>query len=583
VTRSVHTGDSLKLYRRLFSYALPYKWVFLAGVLGMAITAVTAGTFTALMKPLIDDGFVNRDADTIRLLPLTIVGLFLLRGVGNVLAEYGMSWVSQRVIFDLRNAIFRRLVALPSSFYERNATGQLISKLIFNVGQMAGTVTNVVLTIVADSLTVVVLFGWLIYLNWKLTLLFVVLLPISTAMLRVMSKRFRKTSHEIQASMGDISQVTQEAAEGQRVVKAFRGEEAEIRAFVAASERSRRQFMRRVAVSAVGMGLLQVVGAVALALVIYLALFMGEISAGGFTSYVSATVWMMGPTRRLAKVNEQIQTGLAAAQSAFELLDEPAEDDTGTRELADVRGDIEYRGVTFGYDGAEGPALNDVSFRVAPGQTLALVGASGSGKTTCASLLPRFYRVEQGEIRLDGVNINELKLANLRDQIALVGQEPVLFDDSLRNNIAYGARGPIDDALLMEAARAAHVLEFAERLPQGLDTPVGERGSRLSGGQRQRVAIARALYKNAPILVLDEATSALDSESERYVQAAMQELMRERTTLVIAHRLSTVEHADHIVVLNRGRVAESGTHTELLAKNGIYAGLYRNQFNDTAG
>jgi subfamily B ATP-binding cassette protein MsbA len=310
---------------------------------------------------------------------------------------------------------------------------------------------------------------------------------------------------------------------------------------------------------------------------------MGEISAGGFTSYVSATVWMMGPTRRLAKVNEQIQTGLAAAQSAFELLDEPAEDDTGTRELADVRGDIEYRGVTFGYDGAEGPALNDVSFRVAPGQTLALVGASGSGKTTCASLLPRFYRVEQGEIRLDGVNINELKLANLRDQIALVGQEPVLFDDSLRNNIAYGARGPIDDALLMEAARAAHVLEFAERLPQGLDTPVGERGSRLSGGQRQRVAIARALYKNAPILVLDEATSALDSESERYVQAAMQELMRERTTLVIAHRLSTVEHADHIVVLNRGRVAESGTHTELLAKNGIYAGLYRNQFNDTAG
>jgi subfamily B ATP-binding cassette protein MsbA len=428
-----------------------------------------------------------------------------------------------------------------------------------------------------------VLFGWLIYLNWKLTLLFVVLLPISTAMLRVMSKRFRKTSHEIQASMGDISQVTQEAAEGQRVVKAFRGEEAEIRAFVAASERSRRQFMRRVAVSAVGMGLLQVVGAVALALVIYLALFMGEISAGGFTSYVSATVWMMGPTRRLAKVNEQIQTGLAAAQSAFELLDEPAEDDTGTRELADVRGDIEYRGVTFGYDGAEGPALNDVSFRVAPGQTLALVGASGSGKTTCASLLPRFYRVEQGEIRLDGVNINELKLANLRDQIALVGQEPVLFDDSLRNNIAYGARGPIDDALLMEAARAAHVLEFAERLPQGLDTPVGERGSRLSGGQRQRVAIARALYKNAPILVLDEATSALDSESERYVQAAMQELMRERTTLVIAHRLSTVEHADHIVVLNRGRVAESGTHTELLAKNGIYAGLYRNQFNDTAG
>jgi subfamily B ATP-binding cassette protein MsbA len=448
---------------------------------------------------------------------------------------------------------------------------------------MAGTVTNVLLTVVTDGLTVIVLFVWLWILNWKLTLLFAALLPFSTLMLRQMSKRFRKTSHEIQASMGEISQVTQEAAEGQRVVKAFRGEAVEIAAFRKASERSRRQVMRKVAVSSIGMSLLQVLGAVALALVIHIALTTGEITAGGFASYIAATIWMMGPTRRLAKVNEQIQTGLAAADSAFALLDEAAEDDSGTRELRNVRGDIEYRGVTFRYDGAQRPALCEVSFHVAAGQTLALVGASGSGKTTCASLLPRFYRVQQGEIRLDGVNINELTLANLRDQIALVGQEPMLFDDTLRNNIAYGARGPVDEARVLEAARAAHVLEFASRLPQGLDTPLGERGIRLSGGQRQRVAIARALYKNAPILVLDEATSALDSESERYVQVAVQELMRNRTTLVIAHRLSTVERADQIVVLNQGRVAECGTHRELLARNGIYAALYRNQLNEAAG
>lgn len=574
--------DSVQLYRRLLGYALPYKAMFLVGVVGMVLMAATAGTFTALMKPLIDDGFVGRDAAAIRYLPFAIVGVFLMRGFANVLAEYGMSWVSQRVMFDLRNAIFQRLVALPTSFYEHNTTGKLISKIIFNVGQMAGIVTSTVLTLITDSLTVIVLFGWMLYLNWKLTLLFVVLLPITTAMLRYMSKRFRKTSHEIQASMGEISQVTQEAAEGQRVVKAYRGEAAALHAFAAANDRSRRQVMRKVAVSAIGMGLLQLVGAIGLAVVIYLALATGQISAGGFASYVSAAIWMMGPTRRLAKVNEQIQTGLAAAHSAFELLDEPIEDDSGTRELKQVRGDVEYQNVSYRYPGTDQEALRNVSFSIKAGQMVALVGASGSGKTTCASLLPRFYRVEQGALLLDDVNVNELKLANLRDQIALVGQEAILFDDTLRNNIAYGTRAPIDEARLQDAVRAAYVLEFAERLPDGLDTRVGERGSRLSGGQRQRVAIARALYKNAPILILDEATSALDTESERFVQSAMQQLMKGRSTLVIAHRLSTVEHADRIVVLAQGQVVETGTHAELLARDGVYAGLYRSQFNAPA-
>jgi subfamily B ATP-binding cassette protein MsbA len=340
--------------------------------------------------------------------------------------------------------------------------------------------------------------------------------------------------------------------------------------------------MRKVAVSSLGMGLLEFVAAVSLSIVIMYAMQTGEITAGGFASFVAASLWLTGPARRLSRVNETIQTGLAAAHSAFTLIDEAPEQDDGMIELATARGHVEFRGVGFRYPQADKDAVTGISFTIEPGQTLALVGSSGSGKTTLASLLPRFYRTAHGEILLDGVNLNALKLADLRRHIALVGQETLLFDDTIANNIAYGQAGPIDAARLTEAARAAYVLEFAERLPDGLQTRVGERGMRLSGGQRQRVAIARALYKNAPILILDEATSALDTESERYVQEAMRRLMADRTTLVIAHRLSTVEHANRILVLAQGRIVESGTHAELLARNGVYASLYRSQFNDAA-
>jgi subfamily B ATP-binding cassette protein MsbA len=490
-----------------------------------------------------------------------------------------VSWVGRRITFDIRNAIFTHLTRLPSGFYDTNASGSLISKLIYDVEQIAAAVTESIFVIVRDGLTVVAMAAWMIYLNWKLTIFFAILAPISSLLVRAMSQRFRKTSRQIQKSMGEISQVTQQATEGQRVVKAFGGQETEIRAFTEVNERNRRQAMRKVMVSAVGMGLVQLLAAIALALVIYFALLSGEITAGGFVSYITAVTWMMNPAKRLSKINETIQTGLAAAHSAFTLMDEPAETDTGTVTLADVRGRIEYRHVGFRYPVAESEALQDVSFTIEPGQTVALVGASGSGKTTTASLLPRFYRVNEGEIRLDERNINDLVLADLRRHIAIVGQETLLFDDTIRHNIAYGHEGPIDADRVMQAARAAHVLEFAQKLPQGLDALVGERGMRVSGGQRQRIAIARALYKNAPILILDEATSSLDTESERLVQAAMQKLMENRTTLVIAHRLSTVEHADRIVVLAQGRVVESGTHRELLAQNGVYAGLYRIQFS----
>jgi len=583
VSKTTDSTSSLQLYRRLLGYALPYKWKFLIAVIGMVVMSATSASFAALMKPLIDKGFVGKDMDTIRLIPPLIVLLFLVRGVANFVGQYSISWVGRRVTFDIRNAIFVHLTRLPSGFYDTNASGGLIARLIFNVEQIAATVTEALFVVVRDGLSVIAMAGWMIYLNWKLTIFFAVLVPISSLLVRAMSQRFRKTSRQIQLSMGEISQVTQEAIEGQRVVKAFGGQQREVDAFTVANEKYRRQAMRKVTVSAVGTGLVQLLAAIALALVIYFALLSGEITAGGFISYITAVTWMMNPAKRLSNINETIQTGLAAAESAFALLDEPIETDTGTRTLERAQGRIEFRNVGFRYPVAESDALQDVSFMIEPGQTVALVGSSGGGKTTTANLMPRFYRVSQGEIQLDGINVNDLVLSNLRSHIAIVGQETLLFDDTIGNNIAYGSAGQIDDARLMQAAKAAHVLEFAMKLPDGLNARVGEKGMRLSGGQRQRVAIARALYKNAPILILDEATSALDTESERLVQDAMQKLMKNRTTLVIAHRLSTVEHADRIVVLANGKVAENGTHKELLARNGIYAGLYRIQFSDTPG
>ncbi len=579
---SADTQRDLRLYRRLFEYAWPHKGVFLLSVLGAVMLSATAAGFAALMKPLMDEGFVGRRPDVIQIIPLVLVVLFVFRGIGNFLSQYAISWVGRRIIADIRNAVFAHLTRLPCAFYDLHPSGMLISKLLFDVEQIANAVNNAIFVVIRDGLTVLALFALMLYLDWKLTLIFLVLAPVSAVLIRVMSRRFRKTSHRIQTSMGEISQVTQEAAEGQRVVKAFGAEAQERRAFAAANENNRREIMRKVAVSSIGVPIIQFIASLALALVIYVALNFGSITAGTFVSFIAAISSMINPAKRLTQVNEVIQASLAAAQSVFGLLDEPAEPDTGTVELKAVHGRIEYRDVRFRYPAAAMDALDGVSFTVEPGQTVALVGASGGGKTSCASLLPRFYPVSAGAILLDGVNLNDLTLANLRTQLALVGQETLLFDDTIGNNIAYGARGAVDEQRLREAARAAHVLEFAERLPAGLDTQIGVRGIRLSGGQRQRIAIARALYKNAPILVLDEATSALDTESERYVQEAMRKLMQNRTTLVIAHRLSTVEHADRIVVLARGHVAETGTHAELLARNGIYAGLYRNRFNEAA-
>jgi subfamily B ATP-binding cassette protein MsbA len=582
-TSAVHS--TLRLYRRLMAYVWPYKWVFLASILGMAVVSSTEGAFAWIMKPLIDGGFVKNDATSIRYVPMLIIGIFVARGLFGFLASYATNWVGRNVIFRIRSQMFTRLVHLPSRFFDAHSSGILISKLIYDVEQVMNAATKAFTSMVKDSLSLVFLLAWMLYLNWQLTLLFLLLAPIIALSVRTISQRFRKTSRQIQQSMGEITHVVQEAIEGQRVVKIFCAQDAETRAFNEVNARNLKQAMRKATAAAINVPVVELLAAIGVAIAIYFAMQQssaGRLTAGEFTSYITAMGLLMPPIKRLSMVNEVIQTGMAAAQSVFGLIDESPEADPGTQEIARASGRIEYRHVGFRYPVSNRPVLDDVSFRIEPGETLALVGASGSGKTTAANLLPRFYMVESGEILLEGININTLKLNNLRSHIALVSQETVLFDDSIRNNIAYGKEGPIDDARIVEAARAAHVLDFAQQQPEGLDTLVGERGVRLSGGQRQRIAIARALYKNAPILILDEATSALDTESERLVQEAMRELMRNRTTLVIAHRLSTIENANRILVLTQGKVVETGTHAELLARNGAYARLYRLQFSDSA-
>ncbi|MBS1236013.1 MAG: Lipid export ATP-binding/permease protein MsbA, partial [Proteobacteria bacterium] len=498
--------STLRLYRRLMAYVWPYKWVFLASILGMAVVSVTEGGFAWIMKPLIDGGFVKNDASSIRYVPMLIIGIFVARGLFGFMASYATNWVGRQVIFQIRSQMFTRLVHLPSRFFDAHSSGILISKLIYDVEQVMNAATKAFTSVVKDSLSLVFLLGWMLYLNWKLTLLFMLLAPVIALTVRMISQRFRKSSRLIQQSMGEITHVVQEAIEGQRVVKIFCAQDVESRAFDQVNARNLKQAMKKATAAAINVPVVELLAAIGVAIAIYFAMQQssaGHLTAGEFTSYITAMGLMMPAIKRLSMVNEVIQTGMAAAQSVFGLIDETPEADVGTQEIPRVIGRIEYRQVGFRYPVSNAPVLDDVSFRIEPGEILALVGASGSGKTTAANLLPRFYMADAGEILLDGMNINTLKLNNLRSHIALVSQETMLFDDSIRNNIAYGKEGPIDDARIVEAARAAHVLDFAQQQPEGLDTLVGERGVRLSGGQRQRIAIARALYKNAPILILD--------------------------------------------------------------------------------
>ena len=572
---------SRALYLRLLRHVFPYWRVFLTSVLSMVVVAASEPAFPALLKPMLDGSFVSKDQTLMLMIPMLLILLFLVRGVATYVSTYSISWVANKLVVDLRDLMFRNLVNLPTQYYDTQSSGVLISKLTFDVTQVTAAATSVVTVLVRDALTVIGLLSWMLYINWKLTLIALSVTPVTALIIKLFSVRLRNTSRAVQRSMGDITHVVEEAIECQNVVKIFGGQKYETARFFDAIDAARRSAMKQIMASAANVPLVQFVAAVALAAIIYVATLQSagnETTVGGFVSFITAMLLLFAPLKRLTSVSEAMQRGLAASESVFELIDQKPEPDSGTQPLPRARGELEFRRVDFQYMHATQPTLSDISLRIAPGETIALVGSSGSGKTTLVNLIPRFYHPTSGQILLDGHDIEAVRLADLRGNIALVSQDVVLFNDTVAGNIAYGPMSAKSEAEIIAAAEAAHAMEFIGDMPEGLRTFIGENGVRLSGGQRQRLAIARALLKDAPVLILDEATSALDTESERHVQAALETLMQGRTTIVIAHRLSTIENADRIVVMQKGRIAEIGTHQELLALDGLYANLYRIQF-----
>jgi subfamily B ATP-binding cassette protein MsbA len=571
------------IYRRLLAYVWPHWRAFFIAIAALILVAATEASFAAFLKPMMDGSFVDKDPEIIKLTPFVLIGIFLLRGGAAFVSSYLMSWVAQKVICTLRGEMFEQLLRLPVNFFDNTPSGTLISKLIYDVQQVARASTDVVTTLVRDSFTVFGLLGWMFYLNWQLASILMLGTPLIAQAIHVINRRFRRYSTRIQNSMGNVAQIAEEAIDGQRVVKTFGGQEYEQTRFTQANEKNRRLNMKMAATNAASVPVVQMVAAVASAIVITIALkqvAQDALSVGSFMSFIASMMMLHSPMKRLTKIASSLQQGIAAAESIFAFIDTPAERDQGTCELVRSNGAVRYQNVSFSYGDDKCHVLHDIALDIAPGQSVAFVGRSGSGKSTLASLLARFYDVSEGQIQIDGHDIRDIPLEQLRNQMALVTQHITLFNDTIANNIAYGSLGEASREAIISAAEAAHAMEFICELPDGLDTMVGENGVLLSGGQRQRLAIARALLKDAPILILDEATSALDTESERHIQAALEKLMQNRTTLVIAHRLSTIEKADNIVVMERGRIIESGRHAELLAHDGQYAVLYNMQFQD---
>jgi len=568
------------VYRRLFGYVTPHWRVILIALAAMVFYSAANAFVPFIMRDVVATlGDVGRGGGT--LVPVWLLLTFTVRGSTDFIAVYGLGWLGRRVIRDLRNDLFRKYTVLPSRFLDRSSSGTLISKLTYNTEQVAEAISSVVVVVVRDTLTMIVLVGAMIYFSATLTGLVGITAPVIAVLVAIMSKSFRRYSTRIQASMGDATRVTEQALSGHRVVKVFGGQDYEQRQFDEINRHNYRVNLKIVATRAAGDALTQYSLAIGVAAIIWVAFsdrLADELDAAVFMGFLVAMGMLMAPLKRVININVALQKGIAAGDSLFEILDEPAEIDTGSVPLSRARGDIEFRNVSFRYGKENDTVLEDISVTVPAGTSAAIVGRSGSGKTTLVNLLPRFYPIESGRLLLDGKDVAEYRLEDLRRQIALVSQDVVLFDDTIANNIAYGILADAERIDVERAAEAAYVTEFARELPDGLDSQVGERGVLLSGGQRQRIAIARALLKNAPVLILDEATSALDSESERRIQAALEHLMEGRTTLVIAHRLSTVESADCIIVLKDGLIVERGRHDELLAQGGHYSGLYQMQF-----
>ncbi len=569
--------DNSVIIKRLWAILKPYRGRAFLSLLAMALTAATQPLLGKALQLLMDMGFKNKVPFSLWWIPGVLVSIFVLRGIGTFATAYYNNWVLSRVLNDLRGQAFARLLRLPVARFHEESTGKVINTVVGDVRQVVDMIQSVFISFVRDVLVVIGLLGSLLWLNWMLTLVAIVVVPLTAVIVRTTSRRLRHLNRENQRVTAEMTQVVEEAARGHQVIRVFSGERYENHRFFLRSEALRGFSQRMTVAFAATTPVTQVATSLALSVVVVLAL-RADMTVGEFTQFVTLMLMLLTPLKALAEVNGPMQRGIAAAETVFELIDAPAEHDPGTRTIARAQGHVRFEHVKFRYPNAQSLALDDVSLDVKPGQTVALVGMSGGGKSTFVNLVTRFYEPESGRILLDGIPYQDIKMASLRAQLALVSQNVVLFDDTLRANIAYGVP-QVDEARLHAAIRAAHLADVVERLPEGVDTMIGENGMRLSGGQRQRVAIARAIYKDAPILILDEATSALDNESERAVQAALDTLMAGRTTFVIAHRLSTIEGADLIVVMEHGRIVEQGTHDQLLAQGGMYANLYRLQFS----
>ncbi|CQD39566.1 lipid transporter ATP-binding/permease [Yersinia enterocolitica] len=568
-------------FRRLWPLISPYKTGLVVAAIALILNAASDTFMLSLLKPLLDDGFGKANSSILKWMPLAVIGLMVVRGVTGFVSSYCISWVSGKVVMHIRRRLFSHMMGMPVSFFDQQSTGTLLSRITYDSEQVAASSSGALVTVVREGASIIGFFIMMFYYSWQLSLILIVIAPIVSVSIRLVSKRFRNISKNMQSTMGEVTTSAEQMLKGHKEVLIFGGQKVETERFEAVSNRMRQQGMKLVSASSISDPIIQLIASFALAFVLYAASFpsvMETLTAGTITVVFSAMIALMRPLKSLTNVNAQFQRGMAACQTLFTILDMEQEKDEGKLEVDRAKGEIEFRHVTFYYPGKDTPALNDINMHIEAGKTVALVGRSGSGKSTIANLMTRFYDVSEGSILLDGHDLRDYRLGALRNQVALVSQNVHLFNDTVANNIAYARDEQYSRAEIEEAARMAYAMDFINKMENGLDTVIGENGVMLSGGQRQRIAIARALLRDCPILILDEATSALDTESERAIQSALDELQKNRTSLVIAHRLSTIEKADEILVIEDGRIVERGMHAELLAKKGVYAQLNRMQF-----